>query len=190
MIENEQELVNGCRRRERLAQKRLYDTFGGKMFALCLRYVKNRADAEDVLQEAFIKIYENIDAFRGESPLQYWIKSIVVNTALKHIRKQKYLVELDEVNPYENLVADNPELTLSGFQMQQLLEMIHELPPGCQTVFNLYAIEGYQHNEIAELMGISEGTSKSQYSRARGLLQQKLNKEQRFDNESIRKTQL
>lgn len=189
MIENEQELVNGCRRRDRLAQKRLYETFGGKMFALCLRYVKNRADAEDVLQEAFIKIYENIDAFRGDSPLQYWIKSIVVNTALKHIRKQKYLVELDDVHTYDNQVAD-PGFTLAGFQMQQLMEMIHELPTGCQTVFNLYAIEGYQHNEIAELMGISEGTSKSQYSRARGLLQQKLNKEQRFDNESIRKPQI
>ncbi len=189
MIENEQDLVNGCRKRERSAQKRLYDAFAGKMFALCLRYVKNRADAEDVLQDAFVKIYENIDSYRGDSPLQYWIKSIVVNTALKHIRKQKHLMELDDVHTYDNHVADS-EFTLSGFQMQQLLGFIQELPIGCQTVFNLYAIEGYQHNEIAELMGISEGTSKSQYSRARTLLQQKLNKEQRFDNESVRKTQI
>jgi RNA polymerase sigma factor (sigma-70 family) len=189
MIVNEQDLVNGCRRRERSAQKRLYDAFAGKMFAVCLRYVKNRADAEDVLQDSFIKIYENIDSFRGDSPLQYWIKSIVVNTALKHLRKQKYPLELDDVHTYDNYVADT-EFTLAGFQMQQLLDFIQELPPGCQTVFNLYAIEGYQHNEIAELMGISEGTSKSQYSRARSLLQQKLNKEQRFDNESVRKTQL
>lgn len=189
MIENEQDLVNGCRKRERSAQKRLYDAFAGKMFALCLRYVKNRADAEDVLQDSFIKIYENIDSYRGDSPLQYWIKSIVVNTALKHIRKQKHTMELDDVHTYDNNVADS-EFTLSGFQMQQLMGFIQELPTGSQTVFNLYAIEGYQHNEIAEMLGISEGTSKSQYSRARMLLQQKLNKEQRFDNESVRKTQI
>ena len=97
-------------------------------------------------------------------------------------------MELDDVHTYTNHVVDS-ELTLSGFQMQQLMGFIQELPTGCQTIFNLYAIEGYQHNEIAELMGISEGTSKSQYSRARMLLQQKLNKEQRFDNESVRKTQ-
>ncbi len=117
------------------------------------------------------------------------MKSIVVNTALKHIRKQKYTLELTDVHTYDDCLAD-ADVTLSGFQMQQLLGFIHELPPGCQTVFNLYAIEGYQHQEIAELMGISEGTSKSQYSRARGLLQKKLNQEQRFDNESIRKTQI
>lgn len=188
MIIDQQELVEGCRKRERSAQKQLYDAFAGKMFAICLRYVKNRSDAEDILQDSFIKIYENIDTFRGDSPLQYWIKSIVVNTALKHIRKQKNLMELDDVHTYTNHVVDS-ELTLSGFQMQQLMGFIQELPTGCQTIFNLYAIEGYQHNEIAELMGISEGTSKSQYSRARMLLQQKLNKEQRFDNESVRKTQ-
>ncbi|TDB69174.1 RNA polymerase sigma factor [Arundinibacter roseus] len=188
MTVNEHDLVNGCRQRDRGAQKRLYDVFAGKMFALCLRYVKNRADAEDILQESFIKIYENIDSFRGDSPLQYWLKSIVVNTALKHIRKQKPWMDLDDVQSHEANVAESAN-PLSGFQMQQLLEFIQELPHGCQTVFNLYAIEGYQHNEIAELMGISEGTSKSQYSRARTLLQQKLNKEQRFDNESVRKTQ-
>jgi RNA polymerase sigma-70 factor (ECF subfamily) len=188
MIIDQQKLVDGCRKRERSAQKQLYDAFAGKMFALCLRYVKDRTDAEDVLQDSFIKIYDKIDSFRGDSPLQYWIRSIVVNTALKHIRKQKHLLEIDDVHTYDTNIADS-ELTLSGFQMQQLLGFIQELPTGCQTIFNLYAIEGYQHNEIAELLSISEGTSKSQYSRARMLLQQKLNKEQRFDNESVRKTQ-
>lgn len=189
MIENEQDLVDGCRRGDRQAQRHLYDAFGGKMFAICLRYVNNRADAEDVLQDAFVKIYEHMNSFRGESPLQYWMKSIVVNTALKHIRRKKHTLELDEVNGSELPVA-SAEITLAGFQMQQLLGFIRELPPGCQTIFNLYAIEGYQHNEIAKLLEISEGTSKSQYSRARCLLQQKLNKEQRFDNESVRKTQI
>lgn len=188
MIIDQEKLVDGCRKRERTAQKQLYDAFAGKMFALCLRYVKDRSDAEDILQDSFIKIYEKFDSFRGDSPLQYWIKSIVVNTALKHIRKQKHLMELDDVHTYDTHLAGS-ELTLSGFQMQQLMGFIQELPTGCQTIFNLYAIEGYQHNEIAELLSISEGTSKSQYSRARMLLQQKLNKEQRFDNESVRKTQ-
>jgi RNA polymerase sigma factor (sigma-70 family) len=189
MIVNEQELVNGCRQRDRTAQKRLYDVFAGKMFAICLRYTKNRPDAEDVLQDSFIKIYENIDSFRGECPLEYWVRSVVVNTALKHLRKQKPTLELDDVHTHDNHLS-SPELTLSGFQWQQLMGFIHELPTGCRTVFNLYALEGYQHNEIAQLMCISEGTSKSQYARARSLLQQKLTKEQRFDDESVRKTQL
>lgn len=189
MIENEQELVEGCRQGERQAQRRLYDVFGGKMFAICLRYVRHRADAEDVLQDAFIKIYENMHTFRGEAPLHYWMKSIVVNTALKHLRRQKHTLELDEVNGNE-LPRSGPEITLAGFQMQQLMGFIQELPPGCQAIFNLFAIEGYQHNEIAKLLEISEGTSKSQYSRARCLLQQKLTKEQRFDNESVRKTHI
>lgn len=186
MILNEQELLNGCREQNRLAQKRLYDVFSGKMFAICLRYTKNRADAEDVIQDAFIKIYENIGSFRGESPLEFWIRSIVVNTALKHLRKQKNWVELDDIETKENELS-GAETVLSGFQSAQLMNFIQELPSGCRTIFNLYAIEGYQHNEIGKLLGISEGTSKSQYARARTLLQQKLSIEQRFDDESVRK---
>ncbi|GGH52500.1 RNA polymerase sigma factor [Dyadobacter endophyticus] len=188
MTFNEQELVKGCKQRNRIAQKQLYDVFGGKLFAICMRYTKNRADAEDVLQDAFIKIYENIDSFRADSPLEYWLRSVVVNTALNHLRQQKYLKELDDIDIHHNGLSDR-EFTLGNFQMQQLMEMIRELPPGCQTIFNLYAIEGYQHNEIAQMLGISEGTSKSQYSRARMLLQQKLNKEKRFDDGSVQHKQ-
>ncbi|TLU97921.1 RNA polymerase sigma factor [Dyadobacter luticola] len=186
MTFNEQELVRGCKQRNRVAQKQLYDVFGGKLFAICLRYTKNRADAEDVLQDAFIKIYENIDSFRADSPIEYWLRSVVVNTALNHLRQQKYLKELDDIDVHHNGLADK-EFTLGNFQLQQLLELIQELPTGCRTIFNLYAIEGYQHNEIAEKLGISEGTSKSQYSRARSLLQQKLNKEKRFEDGPVRK---
>ncbi|MDQ6480405.1 RNA polymerase sigma factor [Dyadobacter sp. LHD-138] len=185
MTFNEHELVIGCQQRNRVAQKQLYDVFGGKLFAICLRYTKNRTDAEDVLQDAFIKIYENISTFRNDSPLEYWLRSIVVNTALNHLRQQKYLKQLDDIDGYENGLAGK-ELILADFQWQQLLGFIKELPIGCQTIFNLYAIEGYQHNEIAQKLGISEGTSKSQYSRARMLLQEKLNKETRFDDGSVR----
>jgi RNA polymerase sigma factor (sigma-70 family) len=187
MTFNEQELVNGCKQRNRLAQKQLYEVFGGKLFAICMRYIKNRTDAEDVLQDAFIKIYENIGSFRNDSPLEYWLRSVTVNTALNHLRQQKNWKELSDIDLHENGLADK-ELTLAGFQMQQLMGLIHELPIGCQTIFNLYAIEGYQHNEIAQKLGISEGTSKSQYSRARTLLQQKLNREKRFNDGSVQKT--
>jgi RNA polymerase sigma factor (sigma-70 family) len=186
MTFNEKELVIGCQQRNRVAQKQLYDVFGGKLFAICLRYTKNRIDAEDVLQDAFIKIYENIGTFRNDSPLEYWLRSIAVNTALNHLRQNKYLKQLDDIDTHENGIAGK-DLTLADFQWQQLLEFIKELPIGCQTIFNLYAIEGYQHNEIAQKLGISEGTSKSQYSRARMLLQEKLNKETRFDDGSVRK---
>lgn len=189
MTFNEQELVKGCKQQNRLAQKQLYSIFGSKLFAICMRYTKNRADAEDVLQDAFIKIYENIDSFRNDSPLEYWLRSIVVNTALNHLRQQKYWKDLDDVESHHNGIADK-EVTLGDFHLRQLMELIHELPPGCQTIFNLYAIEGYQHNEIAQKLGISEGTSKSQYARARTLLQAKLNKEKKFDDGPVRNKQL
>jgi len=184
MVFNEKELISGCRAGDRVAQKRLYDIFGGKMYAISLRYTKNKEDAQDVLQDAFVKVFENIDSFRGDSPLEFWIRSIVVNTALKFLKKQRKLVGLDEVYEPDQEVQEHP---LSGFQWQQLMEFIQELPPGCQTVFNLFAIEGYKHQEIAEMLNISEGTSKSQFARARTLLQQKLIKEHRFDNEPVRK---
>ncbi len=185
MTFNIQELVTGCQQRNRLAQKQLYDVFGGKLFAICMRYTKNRSDAEDVLQESFIKIYEHISSFRNDSPVEFWMRAIVVNTALNHLRKEKYWKEFGNIEEYENGIADS-NVTLANFQHQQLLEMIQELPPGCQTIFNLFAIEGYRHNEIAEKLGITEGTSKSQYARARALLQKKLNKENKIDDESVR----
>jgi len=186
MTFNEKELIDGCRAADRTAQKRLYEVFSGKMYALSIRYTKNRDDAQDVLQDAFIKIYEHIHSFRGDAPLEFWIRSIVVNTALKHLRRQKQWVDIEDVYLKEGEIeaADQP---LANFQWQQLTGFIQELPTGCQTVFNLFAIEGYKHHEIAEMLNISEGTSKSQFSRARMLLQQKLNKEQRFNDESVGK---
>jgi RNA polymerase sigma factor (sigma-70 family) len=186
MVFDEKELINGCRTGDRSAQKRLYDVFGGKMYAISMRYTKDREDAQDVLQDAFIKVYEHIHNFRGDSPLEFWIRSIVVNTALKHLKKKKNLVDIDDVHPTD-FDVQTADQAIAGFQWQQLMEFIQELPHGCQTVFNLFAIEGYKHHEIAEMLNISEGTSKSQFARARALLQQKLNKEHRFDNESIKR---
>jgi RNA polymerase sigma-70 factor (ECF subfamily) len=143
------------------------------MFAVCQRYTRSRFDAEDVLQEAFVKIFSQIHTFRFDCPLEAWMKRIMINTAISHLRKEKAYLDQADVDDYAEVVSE-AETTVSGMEYQQLLTMVRELPPGCQSVFNLYAIEGYQHNEIAELLGISEGTSKSQYARAKQLLQAKI----------------
>ena len=172
---SEQELVQACIRQERLAQRQLYTQFANKLLAIAMRYMKNKADAEDVLQDSFIKIYQKLAAFRFDCPLEAWLRKVVVNTALKALQNQPNWVQHTD----SQLVSDEivqEEFTLSGFQFEQLMEIVQSLPDGCRTVFNLYAIEGFQHNEIAELLGVSEGTSKSQYSRARILLQAKLKK--------------
>ncbi|WP_337042934.1 RNA polymerase sigma factor [Emticicia sp. 17c] len=172
-MHREHELVQACIRQERLAQRQLYELFAGKLLVTSMRYMKNKADAEDVLQDAFIKIYQKLPTFRFDCPLEAWLRKIVVNTALKELQNQPNWMQHTD----SELVGDTLEeadFTLSNFQFDQLMQMVNSLPDGCRTIFNLYAIEGYQHNEIAELLGISEGTSKSQYSRARSLLQQKL----------------
>jgi len=166
---SDDELLRGCSKGDRNIQKMLYERFAHKMYLVCLRYTKNQMEAEDILQESFIKIFENLPKFRKECPLEAWIKRIVINTALKQNRSKLYLypaVDIEDVQ--ENFIE---EITLSQFHFTELLQMIQQLAPRYQVVFNLYAIEGYQHNEIAEMLGISEGTSKSQYSRARAQLQ-------------------
>jgi RNA polymerase sigma factor (sigma-70 family) len=174
---NEQELIEGCKKAERGFQKALYDRYCRKMMVVCLRYSKTTAEAEDILQEAFVKVFNGIKNFRQESKLETWITRIVVNTALNVQRKKLYLFPMVDVNEID---IQEDEVSLSGMNFTQLLEIIQSLPQGCQIVFNLFAIEGYNHKEIGELLGISEGTSKSQYARARMLLQEKLLKESSY----------
>jgi RNA polymerase sigma factor (sigma-70 family) len=171
---HEQELIDGCRKGDRSYQKALYEHFCRKMMVVCLRYSKTTAEAEDILQEAFVKVFQGIKKFRGESKLETWITRIMVNTALNFQRRKLYLFPMIDV---EEIEIPEDEISISEINFSQLLEMIQSLPHGCQIVFNLFAIEGYNHKEIAEMLGISEGTSKSQYSRARSLLQQKILKE-------------
>lgn len=166
------DLIEGCLKGDRQWQKALYDRFSKKMMAVSLRYCKERQEAEDVVQEAFIKVFENIKNYRGESPIEYWIKRIVINTALNAQRSKLYLYPMVDVS--EITTHSDKEMTLSGFHYEDLLKMIQELPTGCRVIFNLYALEGYKHHEIAEMLNISEGTSKSQYSRAKALLQEML----------------
>jgi RNA polymerase sigma-70 factor (ECF subfamily) len=142
-----------------------------------MRYSKTTAEAEDILQEAFVKVFQGIKDFRHESKLETWMTRIMVNTALNQQRKKLYLFPMVDV---QDIDIPQQEVSLSSLHFTQLLEMIQSLPQGCQVVFNLFAIEGYNHKEIAQLLGISEGTSKSQYSRAKSLLQQKLLKESTY----------
>jgi len=136
-----------------------------------MRYSRTTAEAEDILQEGFVKVFHGIKEFRQESKLETWITRIMVNTALNFQRKKLYLFPMVDV--YEMDLPEN-EVSISGIHFAQLLELIQTLPQGCQIVFNLFAIEGYNHKEIAKMLEISEGTSKSQYARARSLLQEKL----------------
>ena len=161
-MKDERTLVEGCRNKDRIAQRTLYERFAGRMFAVCQRYTRSRFEAEDVLQEAFVKVFTQIHTFRYDCPLEAWIKRIMITTSISYLRKEKAYLDQADVDDYADAVSEG-EATVSGMEYQQLLGMVRELPAGCQSVFNLYAIEGYQHNEIAQMLGISEGTSKSQY---------------------------
>jgi RNA polymerase sigma factor (sigma-70 family) len=174
---SEQELIDGCGKGNRSSQKALYERYCRKMMVVCLRYSKTTAEAEDILQEGFVKVFHGLKNFRQESKLETWITRIMVNTALNFQRKKLYLFPMVDVQEID--IAED-EISISDINFTQLLEMIQSLPQGCQIVFNLFAIEGYNHKEIATMLGISEGTSKSQYSRARSLLQEKLLKESSY----------
>lgn len=170
----EEELINGCRKGQRSFQYGLYEQFSKRMMAVCLRYSKSIQEAEDILQEGFVKVFQHIHEFRQQSQLETWITRIMVNTALNMNRKKLYLFPMVDVT---DTTLTDPAESLNTLGFEQLLQMIQTLPHGCQLIFNMYAIEGYSHQEIANLLGITEGTSKSQYARARELLRNQLTKE-------------
>jgi len=181
----EEELIEGCCNNDQSSQKQLFERFSGRMLVVGMRYTKSRFEAEDILQEAFIKVFEQIKKFRRECPLEQWIKRIVINTALKQNRSKLYLHPAVDVDTLSEVIPE-VELTLSNFHFQELLEVIRRLPTRCQIIFNLYAIEGYSHQEIANLLNIQEGTSKSQYARARMLLQSMLQRNKDVNYEQFR----
>jgi RNA polymerase sigma-70 factor (ECF subfamily) len=172
----EDELITGCRKRDRNAQKALYDTYSSKMYGLCYRYLKDPMEAEDVLVIAFTRILERIDQYKGEGSFEGWIRRIVVNEALTCLRKRRNMhleAELGEADyqlDYRNLE--------DHLQAEDLVQLINALPTGYRIVFNMYAIDGYSHKEIADALGISENTSKSQLSRARTYLQKALKEQE------------
>ncbi len=178
MLEHK-EIIDACVKGDRLAQRNLYDLFSKRMYVVCLRYTKSQQEAEDVLQDSFIKIFNNLKNYRGESRLGYWIKRIIINTALNSQRKKLYMYPMVDIEDVHHVFDQNK--TISNLQLEELLNIIRTLPTGCRTVFNLFAIEGYSHREIAEMLEVSEGTSKSQFSRARKLLQEKIAEEEKAE---------
>lgn len=173
---NEQEIIDGCLRGERKMQKLLYEKYSSTMFAICLRYTKNRDEAADVLQDGFIKVFTKMDQFSREHSFEGWMKRIFVNTALTHYKlnlKHNRNEDIDEI--YESDITDRDTgSTDCEYSREELLGVVQDLSEGYRVVFNLFAIEGYKHKEIAEMLGIDENTSKSQFHRARKTIQQKL----------------
>ena len=138
------------------------------MYGVCLRYVANADDANDILQEGFIKVYKNLDKFRREGSFEGWVRRIFVNTAIEQFRKKVKLYNVDEVQ--ENTIEDKELTALDLLATKDIINIVNELSPGYKAVFNLHVIEGFSHKEIAEVLGITEGTSKSQLARAKGVL--------------------
>ncbi len=168
-------LIKECVKGNAKAQRFLFDKFAPKMLTVCVRYAKNKSDAEDVLQDAFIKVFNKISEFKNEGSLEGWIRRIMVNTSLDQIRKNsKFSNDTDlEVVSYK---LENNDFTFENLVSEDLLKLINSMPNGYRIVFNMFAIEGYSHQEIASTLGVTENTSKSQYLRARSFLKNELEK--------------
>ncbi|MEO8148756.1 MAG: RNA polymerase sigma factor [Bacteroidia bacterium] len=170
--DREDMLINGCIKGDRLAQNMLYEQYCAKMFALCFRYSKNREEAEDTFHEGFMKVYEHIKSFRKSGSLEGWIRKIMINTAIEKYRKNPRLFIVQSINGNDaELNQYSTDDILSNIEAGELMKLIHKLPPVCKLVFNLYEFEGLKHKEIAEKLGISEGTSRSNLHDARRILQ-------------------
>lgn len=167
----EKEIISLCIQGKSFAQKLLYDKYSKLFYAICLRYCKDQDDAQDILQDSFIKIFKNLNQFKHEGSFEGWMKRIVVNTSIEFYRKQMNMISYEDQYTEEEMPIINDEITLD---QTALLDLIQTLPNGFRVVFNMYVIEGYSHAEIAEKLEISVGTSKSQLSRARVLLQKKV----------------
>lgn len=176
-------LVHACQKGDAQAQKDLYNLFAPKMYVVALRYSKSKQEAEDILQEGFVKIFQKIKTLKDHSRLQAWITRIIVNSALNINRSKLYMFPMYEVTDMALQTDHDFGLSMLGFK--DLLQLIQSLPDGCQMIFNMYAIEGYSHKEIADKLGISPGTSKSQLARARMLLKSKLEEQKKISYGTI-----
>lgn len=169
-----EQLVERCIAGDRIAQRTLYNRLAGKLYAICLRYCQSVQDAQDTLQEGFMKIFTHLTDFKNVGSFEGWCKRIIVHTALEKIKKKKQPIAFSYLEPSAVYEIAVPENTLSKISIDELTILIQEMPDGYRTIFNLYAIEGYTHIEISQWLNISEGTSKSQYARARAWLLNRL----------------
>jgi RNA polymerase sigma factor (sigma-70 family) len=168
-----EDLIEKCKATDRKSQELLYKQFASKMLAVCLRYATDKMEAEDMLQNGFIKVFQKINDYRGDGSFEGWMRRIMVHSSIEYYRKHHkmmHMVDIEE-SGYEQTVN---AAAASSLEAKDLLNLIQQLPAGYRMVFNLYAVEGYSHHEIAEIAGITEGASKSQLSRARNLLKQKI----------------
>lgn len=171
---DEHSVIDGCRSNNRQAQQQLFQHFADKMLGVCIRYIKNKPQAEEVMIGGFMKTFEKIGTYRNEGSFEGWMKRLMVNECLMYLRREKkhnYTIEIE--GAYNEISPSQPD---TGLEEGELLKLIHELPEGYKTVFNMYAIEGYSHKEIAKALDINEGTSKSQLSKARKQLKELIEK--------------
>lgn len=170
----EEELIRGCIRENATCQKEVFNRYAGRMLGVCLRYARTAADAEDILQDAFIKVFNKVHQFKFEGSFEGWIRRIIVNTALKKYSLRRYE---KEVVGYEVPDKDDSGMDPAAYShltQKEILELINNLPDGYRLIFNLYVMEGFQHEEIAEMLGIQPGTSRSQLVKARTMLQKQI----------------
>lgn len=171
-MNEEYELIKGCIRQDARSQRLLFDKYAGKMMSVCLRYANDTMEAEDMIQDAFIKVFQYIGQFKFEGAFEGWIRRIVVNTAIRHLEKKKlHFKDIDENS------QNTPKIEAQAYNHlgeDDLLKLINQLPDGYRLVFNLNVIEGYSHEEIAEMLNIQAGTSRSQLVKARKMLQQQI----------------
>jgi RNA polymerase sigma-70 factor (ECF subfamily) len=170
-------IIQGCLKGDRIFQKKLFDRFSGKMLAVCMRYAKHKMEAEDLLQDGFVKVFMNLHQFKNDGPFEQWVRRIMINNAIKKFHKKSSQMELYNVEMVQEM-SEQPEI-IDQFAERELLDIIAELPDGYRMVFNLYAIEGFSHKEISQTLHIEESTSRSQLVKARKVLQDKLMKYQK-----------
>lgn len=166
------DLIKGCIEGDSRMQEELYKKFAPKMYAVCLRYAGNNDDAQDLLQEGFIKVFRNLTKFRHEGSFEGWMRRVFVNTSIEQYRRKVHLNSISEQE--ERIIEDSSVSVLDQLAERDIVQLVRELSPGYRAVFNLYVIEGYSHKEIADMLQISEGTSKSQLARAKSILQKKV----------------
>jgi RNA polymerase sigma factor (sigma-70 family) len=178
-------IITGCLEKNPLAQRTLFNTYGPKMLGVCYRFAQNKEDAEDMLQESFIKVYQQMHTFQNKGSFEGWIRKIVVHTCINILKKHKKFAETFDIDA-ANYLAVKEESIASILQNKQIIECIRLLPLGYRTVLNLYAIEGYSHKEVGDMLDIGESTSRSQYTRARNMLEGILIKRKVIDTPQLK----
>ena len=169
---DEKKLIQACIDENKAAQKQLYELFAPKMYFVCLRYARHELEAQDMLQDGFIRVFDNLSQFKSNGSFEGWVRRIMINTSLNYCRKSSFKQEYIGIEDYQDKVVDSK--AISRMSEKELLKLIQQLPDGYRMVFNLYVIEGYSHKEIGDLLNITESTSRSQLAKSRKWMQKLL----------------